>query len=232
MVDTSRVEPPEPGPVGPAATWVMVVGAIFGAITLAGLFAMAFLAGARPTFICNSFALLAAVFALGAALSAAFIGGAAGARGQLGAAAQQNSLAFSVGGGIAVLIIAFYVFQSFKPDCNVAASFVRGTLTYNVPEPISAGDLIFQFAGRNSRTAQETQPIYAYDSGESEKYLLYLTGSEFIRIIIKNRPFYRRCVEDVQVEPLTRARANTTSYKILSGGCGRQRPGPVDPVSN
>jgi hypothetical protein len=182
-------EPPvDPLPIGPAATWVMVLGAIFGGATLLGLFVFAFLASTNPSFICNSFTLLAAVFALGVALSAAFIGGAAVARGQLGATAQQNTLAFSAGGGIAALFIAFYVFQVFKPECRTT-SFVRGTLAYRIPEPVSEGDLVFQFVGRNPVLGQESQPIYTYDSAETEKYLLFTAGSEFIRIIVKNRPF-------------------------------------------
>jgi hypothetical protein len=114
--------PPAPTRIGPAPTWIIALGAVFGAITLLGLFAFAFLAGTRPDFVCNSFTILATVFALGAALSAGFIGGAASIAGNLGASAKNNALAFSAGGGIAVLFIAFYAFQQFQPSaCEARA---------------------------------------------------------------------------------------------------------------
>ena len=93
----------------------MIVGAVFGAATLLGLFIFAYLAATNPDFVCNSFVLLAAIFALGCALSAGFIGGAAAATGQLRSRAANNVLQYSVGGGVAILVIVFIIFQFLKP---------------------------------------------------------------------------------------------------------------------
>jgi hypothetical protein len=107
-----ELNPPPPGPVGPTQLWVAIVGAIFGGITLIGLFVFAFIAGREPAFICNSFTLLAAIFAFGAALAAGFIGGAAGVNGRI-PFVKDNIIVFSAAGGIAVFFIAFLVFQSY-----------------------------------------------------------------------------------------------------------------------
>lgn len=116
----SPVSKLRPIPIGPAPTWVHVLGAVFGGITLVGLFVLAFFASKDPKFICNSFSLLAAVFALGAALSAGFIGGAAAITGNFGSTAKNNALAYSAGGGVAVLILAFWGFSYFKgDDCDL-----------------------------------------------------------------------------------------------------------------
>lgn len=103
---------------GAAPSWLLAVGAMFAALTLIGLFGFAFVAGtASPLFICNSFQLLAAVFALGVGLSAAFIGGAAVSRGDIGLTGGA-SVVFSLGGGVATLFLAFFAFSFFKPaDC-------------------------------------------------------------------------------------------------------------------
>jgi TolA-binding protein len=107
---------PAPMPVGTASTWVTVACGVFGALTLLAFFAFALISGKDPKFICNAFTMLAAVFALGTALSAGFIGGAAAVSGNLGSMARENALIFSAGGGIAVLFISFWAFQSFKGD--------------------------------------------------------------------------------------------------------------------
>jgi hypothetical protein len=99
-----RTDRPLPPTIAPTAAWATIVGAVFGAITLLGLFAFAFFAGVNPAFVCNSFTLLAPIFALGAALSAGFIGGAAAAGGQLGDVAQTHSMKFSLGGGVSLLV--------------------------------------------------------------------------------------------------------------------------------
>jgi hypothetical protein len=108
-------------PLGPSPTnpsWVIIVGAGFGAIVLVGLLVFAFLAGTSyKGFICDSFQLLAAVFAFGAALSAAFMGGGAAAQGQLGSTGQRFSLIYGVGGGAALFVITFVLFSSFPPTC-------------------------------------------------------------------------------------------------------------------
>jgi hypothetical protein len=112
--------PPHPVPIASAPSWVTALGGVFGGITLVGLFVLAFFASKDPNFICNAFSLLAAVFSLGAALSAGFIGGAAAVTGSFGSAAQKNALLFSAGGGVAVLILAFLGFNYFKGNnCNL-----------------------------------------------------------------------------------------------------------------
>jgi hypothetical protein len=219
MADAHVQDPPEATAIG-GTTWVMVVGAMFGAITLAGLFVVAIIAGARPSFICNSFVALAAVFAFGAALSGAFIGGAAGARGQLGLGPGMNSLAYSLGGGVAVLVIALYVFKSLQPpNCNAnAMTFVHGTLSYSIPAPAGDGDLVFQFAGTNPRLAGNNVFSSESTGTEHEKYLLYPTDTEVIQIVIRNRPVYGQCDEDNPAAPGTRSRTNKTTYRIKLEG--------------
>lgn len=107
---------PVPIPIDSPPNWVAALGAFFGGTTLVGFFIFAFIAGNNPDFICNAFGLLAAVFAFGAALAAAFLGGAAAISGNLGSRAREAPLAFSAGGGVAVLFIALALFHSFKGD--------------------------------------------------------------------------------------------------------------------
>src|SRR5437762_62113 len=95
---TGNLNPPSSQP----PTWAAVVGAIFGGIMLLALLAFTFLAGTKyHDFICNSYTILAFAFSLGSALAVAFLGGYAAAQGQIGTTAQNNSLTFSAGGGIA-----------------------------------------------------------------------------------------------------------------------------------
>jgi formylglycine-generating enzyme required for sulfatase activity len=102
--------------------WVMIVGLVFGAIMLISFLALAWIAGQNPTFVCRAYPLLAAVFAFGAALSGAFIGGSAAARGQFGSRATTRSLQYSAGGGAAFFIIAFAIFNLYRPDNSACAS--------------------------------------------------------------------------------------------------------------
>jgi hypothetical protein len=190
------------------ATWVMILGAIFGGITLIGLFVFAYLASKSPDFVCNSILLLAAVFALGAALSAGFIGGAASATGQFGDTARNNSLAFSVGGGIAVLIIVFLAVQYFRPTNCEQKTPVHGSLDYQILDPPTS-DLEIQLVGSNN------EPIYTWDTGNFEKLFVYVTQLEQININVRNRPLYKRCSEEVQDPILSRKRSNLTKYKIM-----------------
>lgn len=109
--------PPRPARIGPNPLWVNITGAIFGGITLIGFFVFAYWTNTNPTFVCSAFLPIAVIFSLGAALSASFIGGAAAINGTFGTAGQNNVLAFSAGGGIAVLFIALYVMNAyFKED--------------------------------------------------------------------------------------------------------------------
>jgi hypothetical protein len=102
--------------IGPTPFWASVLAAVFGGITLIGMIGFAFLAAIKPSAVCDGFTPLAAVFALGVALSAGFIGGAASLTSSLNDIAKRAAVAFSAGGGIAVLFIAFWVFQHFKPE--------------------------------------------------------------------------------------------------------------------
>jgi hypothetical protein len=129
---------PTPVEIRTSPDWIMVVGAGFGGITLIGLFVFAFLAGtAYKGFICDSFRLLAAVFAFGAGLSAAFMGGRAAAQGQLGAAGERFSFAYALGGGVAFFVITFLLFSHFPPDNCEPPTPKRATLEFlNVPGEI------------------------------------------------------------------------------------------------
>jgi hypothetical protein len=156
-----------------AATWVMVVGAIFGGITLLGLFAFAFVAGTQqPQFICSSFELLAGVFAFGAALSASFLGGGAAAKGT-SAPGGPITFAFAAGGGIAVLLIAFFAFNMFRPkSCDiersnqaaVADAFVQQT--ENAIKRVLAVERMIEPLKSDLKTAY-TNASNAKDSGAS-----------------------------------------------------------------
>lgn len=121
---------PSPATIVPVPTnpsWVIIAGPGFGAIALIGLFVFAFLAGTSyKGFICDSFQLLAAVFAFGAASSAAFMGGGAAAQGQLGSTGQQFSFLYGVGGGVAFFVITFVLFSSFPPTCAPALVKFQG----------------------------------------------------------------------------------------------------------
>lgn len=107
--------PPNVAPIAKSpAVWIIILGAFFGFITLVGLFAFAYLASSN-SHLCTSFAfqLLAAGFALGAALAGSFIGGGAGARGT-GNQAGFN-LTYGLTGGAAFLIITLVTFSIFAP---------------------------------------------------------------------------------------------------------------------
>jgi hypothetical protein len=125
---------PEIIEISRTSNWALVVGAIFGALTLAGLFYFVLQAASQPTFICASFQLVAGAFALGAALSSAFIGG--GAVWQANQQVGKYSLYVAAGGGVAVLFGAFFLFSSFQPkSCDLpqnalAAAQARLTEAY------------------------------------------------------------------------------------------------------
>lgn len=109
--------PPRPARIGPNPLWVNITGALFGGVTLLGFFVFAYWTDKNPNFVCSAFLPIAVIFSLGAALSAGFIGGAAAINGSFGSAGQNNVLAFSAGGGIAVLFIALYFMNTyFKED--------------------------------------------------------------------------------------------------------------------
>jgi hypothetical protein len=116
MADQPADKPAEP--LKP--TWMLLVGALFGAITLIALFVFAFVAGSSSVeFLCRSYPFMTMAFPLGAALSAGFIGGHAATTGSLGLPAREHVVGYSAGGGIAVLFIALLVMYFIKPtDCQ------------------------------------------------------------------------------------------------------------------
>jgi hypothetical protein len=213
----------EPMPIPPPAPWAMILGAVFGGLTLAGLFVFAFMAAKDASFVCNSFTLLAPIFALGAALSAGFIGGAAAAGGQLGDAAQTHTMKFSVGGGVAVLFIAFVGFQYFKPtttECLPGQRFIQSSLSYKIPpaSPAAASsDLAFKFAVQSRKGATREASVYSYDSDHFGKRLLFDADVEVIQIVVRNRPLFRKCNEDDASVPFSRKDDYTTTYRIYFG---------------
>ncbi len=207
---------PDPTPIGPVTTWVMILGAIFGAITLIGLFVFAYLASQSPDFICNSVLLLAAVFALGAALSAGFIGGAASATGQFGNTARNNSFVFSVGGGVAVLIIVFFAVQYFRPTGCEQRTLIHGSLGYYIPEPATS-DLEITMVGSNN------EPVYTWATASFERLFVYVTELDQIDITVRNRPLYKQCWEGAQDPLLSRKHENLTKYKIIFLGGAYKR---------
>src|SRR4051812_27753347 len=87
-----------------AQRWVMVVGAVFGVLTLVFLMGLVLLGIFGREVPCSSIFLVCAVVSFGAALSAAFIGGNATASGNLALPLlRDNPIAVSLGGGVAVL---------------------------------------------------------------------------------------------------------------------------------
>lgn len=114
--------PPNTGgndiPPNGAPVWIPIVGAVFAAATL-GFIAFVIVKSAdNIAYLCVSFTFFIPFFALGLGLSAAFFGGWAAAEGRLGAVALGHSLAFSAGGGAAVVIIMYFVMHSFAPSPN------------------------------------------------------------------------------------------------------------------
>lgn len=100
-------------PRGP--DWVMKAGAAFGGVVLLFFIGFAILTIGYPSLICTSYVVLAAIFSMGTALAGAFIGGSAAAQGHFGEKAVGYSFAYSVGGGVALLPIMFFVFMFFQP---------------------------------------------------------------------------------------------------------------------
>ncbi len=120
-------------------SWVYIAGVIFGAVTLLFLFSLLVVGPVlRIDFTCQV-PVLAPAVALGVALSAAFLGGAAAAEGKLGDKIQGYSLAFSAGGGVSVFLIVLIAFpflfsqQSCKDqEITLELSRIPGTHLYSV----------------------------------------------------------------------------------------------------
>src|SRR5262245_44654078 len=113
------------GPAPFAQPWVMILGAIFGALTLLFFMGLVLLGVAGHEVPCNTAFLVTITLSLGAALAVAFLGGNASAKGTI--PFLQNSLAVSLTGGLAALIIMLLVtFSLFgKDDCATGNSGTR-----------------------------------------------------------------------------------------------------------
>jgi len=100
--------------------WIIVLGSIFGGVTLLFFMGLALLSVAGHQVPCESRFLVVAVIAFGASLSVAFLGGAAAAKGVLPLPfASQHPISFSVSGGIAVLVMLLLLSNNlFVQDCS------------------------------------------------------------------------------------------------------------------
>jgi hypothetical protein len=138
--------PPQPAPSPLAQPWVMILGAIFGALTLLFFMGLVLLGVAGHEVPCNTVFLVNITLSLGAALAVAFIGGNASATGAI--PFLQNSLAVSVTGGFAALIIMLVVtFNLFgKNNCTTAVGSAV------IHEPAASG------LGGNAVGAPDTTP--------------------------------------------------------------------------
>ena len=115
-----------------SSKWMKIVGASFGFLTMCvflGLGVMSAFGWAQ--FSCSAFSFLAAAFAIGAAMTAAFLGGGAAIDGNLGEVNQVRPLRVVVGGGAAMLVVMLLAFLVLRPaDCST-------------PEPRTAVQLQF-----------------------------------------------------------------------------------------
>lgn len=105
-------------------SWVMICGAILGALTLVFLMALVFFSINGREIPCNSVFLLSATLSFGSALSAAFLGGSASARGSLSLpGVTHNPILVSFGGGIAVLFAMLLLSTQLfdRTDCRPVA---------------------------------------------------------------------------------------------------------------
>lgn len=131
-------KPVAAGAVGNTSTWVMITGAFFGGLTLLGFMAFAYLAADNRNFLCNSYDLLAPVFALGTGLASAFLGGAAVVKGKFNIAGLTSPIAVGLGGGIAATLVSFFVFNHNSPNCSSGQVFsiegIPSTFTAAVEE--------------------------------------------------------------------------------------------------
>lgn len=141
-------------PIGHTSSWSVVVGALFGAITLGALFYAVIQAGTDPRFLCSSFELAAGAFALGAALSSAFIGG--GAFAQAGHTVGKYSGYLAAGGGIAVLFGTFFLFSYFKPaNCNVDLNSALTARISEAHQSVVLTDELLVLIKQNTTNAQQ-----------------------------------------------------------------------------
>ncbi|POF27772.1 hypothetical protein [Roseibium marinum] len=98
-------------------TWVAVVGAVLGGFTLLFLMGLVLLSIAGHEVPCRSTNLVNIVLSFGAAMSVAFIGGNAAAKGHLPLPGLKNTpMIVSASGGIAVLVIMLILTSNLFPS--------------------------------------------------------------------------------------------------------------------
>src|SRR6266480_1557766 len=94
------------GNLGPSPLFVVVTGAVIGALTLVFLMALVIMASLGYPVPPDSHFLILLVLSLGAALASSFLGGSAAARGSIPLPlAKTHPLQFSIAGGVGVLVI-------------------------------------------------------------------------------------------------------------------------------
>jgi hypothetical protein len=100
--------------------WVVIVGSVFGGLTLLFFMGLTLLAVFGHQIPCESRFLVVTIIALGSSLSVAFLGGAAAAKGAIPLPfAKSHPLSFSVSGGIGVLVILLVLSNNlFVQDCS------------------------------------------------------------------------------------------------------------------
>lgn len=112
-------DPPAPVSTPTVPGWVIILGAIFGGLTL--VFFMVLVLGGIPISRGNHF-LICIIFALGCGLSASFLGGAAAASGNIPLPyVKTHPIQFSVGGGIAVIVIVLLLCYYLMPPVTPPA---------------------------------------------------------------------------------------------------------------
>jgi TIR domain len=157
---------PQPAPAPLAQPWVMMLGAIFGALTLLFFMGLVLLGVAGYGLPCNAIFLVNITLSLGAALAVAFLGGNASATGAI--PFMHNSLAVGLTGGFAALIITLLVTFSLLGKDNCAPSVVSQKKTFD--DPKYAGlrlDLCYFFAQSASCGAEAARHFCNYNNYKS-----------------------------------------------------------------
>lgn len=146
----------------------IVAGAVFGAAVLGFLMWLVVQSVNGHPVPCDSRTLVVFVLSLGLALSAAFLGGSATARGHLPGVQLQNfaklrPITFAATGGLAVFVIALVIANATyaRKGCKDEAP---DGVSYNIPAPTklrSAIALVAKDAGRDERLVECTDEVLA-----------------------------------------------------------------------
>lgn len=152
----------QPAPEPLAQPWVMILGAIFGALTLFFFMGLVLLGVAGHEVPCNTVFLVNITLSLGAALAVAFLGGNASAKGAI--PFLQNSLAVSLTGGLAALVIMLIVTFGLlgRNDCTTGRAV-------NAANPVKAAKT-YRFCFGEYERACQTHDIYDYCYTDQHKW--------------------------------------------------------------